>query len=107
MSEKGKSILAYIFTWIGGLIVLYGMKDNTRNTKMHAAQAIATDAANQSAAQLSAATAALNNALTTFNAARVPAGDPTALNAKITETVFYIIILFFSLFVEEGSKCVP
>ena len=40
MSEKGKSILAYIFTWIGGLIVLYGMKDNTKNTKMHAAQAI-------------------------------------------------------------------
>ena len=28
MSEKGKGVLAYIFTWIGGLIVLYGMKDN-------------------------------------------------------------------------------
>lgn len=40
MSEKGKSILAYIFTWIGGLIVLFGMKDNTRDTKFHAAQAI-------------------------------------------------------------------
>ncbi len=40
MSEKGKCILAYIFTWIGGLIVLYGMKDNERNTKLHAAQAI-------------------------------------------------------------------
>ncbi len=40
MSEKGKSILAYIFTWVGGLIVLFGMKDNTRNTKIHAAQAI-------------------------------------------------------------------
>lgn len=40
MSEKGKAILAYIFTWIGGLIVLFGMKDNTRNTKIHAAQAI-------------------------------------------------------------------
>lgn len=40
MSEKGKAILAYIFTWIGGLIVLYGMKDNQRNTKIHAAQAI-------------------------------------------------------------------
>ena len=33
MSEKGKGVLAYIFTWIGGLIVLYG-------TKIHAAQAI-------------------------------------------------------------------
>ena len=40
MTEKGKAILAYIFTWIGGLIVLFGMKDNTRNTKIHAAQAI-------------------------------------------------------------------
>ncbi len=40
MSEKGKSFLAYIFTWVGGLIVLFGMKDNTRNTKIHAAQAI-------------------------------------------------------------------
>ncbi len=40
MSEKGKSILAYVFTWVGGLIVLYGMKDNQRNTKLHAAQAI-------------------------------------------------------------------
>lgn len=40
MSEKGKAILAYIFTWVGGLIVLFGMKDNTKSTKMHAAQAI-------------------------------------------------------------------
>ena len=40
MNEKGKAILAYIFTWVGGLIVLFGMKDNTRNTKIHAAQAI-------------------------------------------------------------------
>jgi len=40
MSEKGKCILAYVFTWVGGLIVLYGMKDNEKNTKLHAAQAI-------------------------------------------------------------------
>ena len=40
MTEKGKAILAYIFTWVGGLIVLYGVKDNTKSTKMHAAQAI-------------------------------------------------------------------
>lgn len=40
MSEKGKCALAYIFTWVGGLIVLFGIKDNTRNTKIHAAQAI-------------------------------------------------------------------
>ena len=40
MSEKGKAILAYIFSCVGGAIVLYGMTDNTRNTKIHAAQAI-------------------------------------------------------------------
>ena len=40
MSEKGKAILAYVFGWIGGLIVLFAMKDNERNTKFHAAQAI-------------------------------------------------------------------
>ena len=40
MSEKGKCILAYLLGWIGGLIVLFAMKDNTRNTKFHAAQAI-------------------------------------------------------------------
>ena len=40
MSEKGKCILAYIFGWLGGLIVLYGVKNNERNTKYHAAQAI-------------------------------------------------------------------
>ncbi len=40
MSEKGKCILAYLLGWLGGLIVLFAMKDNTRNTKFHAAQAI-------------------------------------------------------------------
>lgn len=40
MNEKTKSILAYVFGWLGGLIVLFGVKDNERNTKFHAAQAI-------------------------------------------------------------------
>lgn len=40
MNEKGKCVLAYIFGWLGGLIVLYAIKDNQRNTKFHAAQAI-------------------------------------------------------------------
>lgn len=40
MSEKGKCILAYLLGWLGGLIVLFAMKDNTRNTKFHAAQSI-------------------------------------------------------------------
>ena len=40
MSEKAKSIVAYVFGWIGGLIVLFGMKDNEKNTKFPAAQAV-------------------------------------------------------------------
>lgn len=40
MNEKTKSILAYVFGWLGGLIVLFGVKDNERNTRFHAAQAI-------------------------------------------------------------------
>lgn len=40
MSEKAKAIIAYLFGWIGGLIVLIGMKDSERNTKIHAAQSI-------------------------------------------------------------------
>ena len=40
MSEKAKAILAYLFGWIGGLIVLFAMKDNEKNTKFHAAQSI-------------------------------------------------------------------
>lgn len=40
MSEKGKAIIAYVFGWIGGLIVLFGLKDNERNTNFHAAQSI-------------------------------------------------------------------
>lgn len=40
MNEKVKAILAYLFGWLGGLIVLFAAKDSTRNTKFHAAQAI-------------------------------------------------------------------
>lgn len=40
MSEKGKCILAYLLGWIGGLIVLFALKNNEKNTKFHAAQAI-------------------------------------------------------------------
>ena len=40
MSEKAKAILAYLLGWIGGLIVLFAMKDNEKNTRFHAAQAI-------------------------------------------------------------------
>ncbi len=40
MDEKWKVIIAYIFGWIGGLIILYGFKDNTRETNIHAVQSI-------------------------------------------------------------------
>ena len=40
MSQKARAVLAYIFGWIGGLIILFALKDNERNTKFHAAQAI-------------------------------------------------------------------
>lgn len=40
MSEKSKCILAYVFGWVGGLIVLFAVKNNEKNTKFHAAQSI-------------------------------------------------------------------
>lgn len=40
MSEKGKCIFSYLLGWLGGLIVLFAMKDNAKETKFHAAQAI-------------------------------------------------------------------
>ena len=40
MSEKSKAIISYIFGWIGGFIVLFAIKDNERNTRLQAAQAI-------------------------------------------------------------------
>lgn len=39
MNEKTKSIVAYIFGFISGLIVLL-MKDSERNTRFHAAQSV-------------------------------------------------------------------
>lgn len=40
MEEKYKGILTYLLGWIGGLIVLFGLKENTKLTKFHACQAI-------------------------------------------------------------------
>lgn len=40
MSEKAKCILSYLLGWVGGLVVLFAMKDNEKNTKFHAAQAV-------------------------------------------------------------------
>lgn len=40
MKENTKGIIAYLFGWIGGLIVLFGFKDNTKLTKFHACQSI-------------------------------------------------------------------
>ena len=40
MSEKGKILLAYILGIIGGVVVLFGMKDSERETKVCAGQSI-------------------------------------------------------------------
>lgn len=40
MNEKTKGVIAYLFGWIGGLIILLGYKDSEKQTKLHAAQAI-------------------------------------------------------------------
>ena len=40
MQEKHKGLIAYLLGWLGGLIVLYAFKDNTKLTKFHACQAI-------------------------------------------------------------------
>ena len=47
MNEKLKVIIAYLLGWIGGLIILYGIKNNTRETKIHAAQSIVASAGMQ------------------------------------------------------------
>ncbi len=40
MGSKGKGVLDYVCTWLGGLIVLFACKDNTKKDVMHAGQAI-------------------------------------------------------------------
>lgn len=40
MDEKIKGLLAYLFGWLGGLIILFGVKDNSQQTKFNACQAI-------------------------------------------------------------------
>ena len=40
MDQKVRGLLAYLFGWLGGLIVLLAFKDNTRETKKHAAQSL-------------------------------------------------------------------
>ena len=40
MGDKGKGLLSYLLGWLGGLIVLAGMKNNTKRDVMNAAQGI-------------------------------------------------------------------
>lgn len=40
MEEKYKGVLAYLLGLIGPLVVLFGLKDNTKLTRIHAAQAL-------------------------------------------------------------------
>ncbi len=39
MNENIKGVIAYIFGFIGGLIILFGFKDSERITRFHASQA--------------------------------------------------------------------
>ena len=45
MEQKIRGLLAYIFGWVGGLIVLFAFKDNDSRTKFNACQAIVLGAA--------------------------------------------------------------
>ena len=40
MEQNVRGVLAYIFGWLGGVIVLFGLKDNDDTTKFHACQSI-------------------------------------------------------------------
>ena len=40
MENRYRSVIAYLLGIIGPLIVLFGLKDNTKQTKVHASQAL-------------------------------------------------------------------
>ena len=40
MDEKIKGLLAYLFGWLGGVVILFGFKDNSQQTKFNACQSI-------------------------------------------------------------------
>ena len=40
MEQKIRGLLAYLFSWIGGLIILLGFKDNSKETNFNACQSI-------------------------------------------------------------------
>lgn len=44
MEQNVRGLLAYLFGLIGGLVVLFGLKDNDSRTKFNACQAITMDA---------------------------------------------------------------
>lgn len=45
MGDKGKGLLSYLVGAVGGIIVLFAMKNNTKRDVMHAGQAIVIDIA--------------------------------------------------------------
>ena len=40
MEQKIRGLLAYLFGWIGGLVILFALKDNSAQTKFNASQSI-------------------------------------------------------------------
>lgn len=40
MEQKIRGLLAYLFGWLGGVIILFALKDNDERTKFNACQSI-------------------------------------------------------------------
>lgn len=40
MEQKIRGLLAYLFGWVGGLVILFALKDNSKQTKFNASQSI-------------------------------------------------------------------
>lgn len=45
MEQKIRGLLAYLFAWVGGLIILFAFKDNNEQTKFNCCQSIVSSAA--------------------------------------------------------------
>lgn len=45
MEQKTRGFIAYFFGWIGGLVILLALKDNSAQTKFNACQSITISAA--------------------------------------------------------------
>lgn len=88
MEQKIRGLLAYLFGWIGGLVVLVAFKDNTKETDTHACQAIT----------LSVTYIVLNIAISIISG--ILTGIFTAMKAYVVAGIFGFVfgLLSFALF---------